>query len=104
MARLLREDGLSAAGRAALADIILSRAGKVLSGDNEACLRAAHDHMRAAADSVASVVAQNYDGESPDPLAPIEAPPASEDADRATRSRLLRQAQAAAALAVAAEA
>lgn len=66
LALLLKRGMLNATGQAALANMVLARAGKVLSSDNEATLRTAHEHMRSAAECVRGVVAQNYDEPDPD--------------------------------------
>jgi HK97 family phage prohead protease len=108
MAALLRRGMLNAAGQAVLADMILARAGKTLSASNETALRAAHDHMRAAADGVASVVGQNAPDSALDPLAALDPPtvtqqPDPDDAARQARGRMARAAIAAATVAAAAE-
>ncbi len=95
LALMLRHDMLSPCGRVALADLIMSRSGKVLSGDNEAMLRSACEHMQNANDAVMGVVQQNYpDAEN--------APQPTEDTEaRALRVRRARAALAAASAAAA---
>jgi hypothetical protein len=93
MARLLRNDMLSPQGRMALADMILSRSGKVISGANETDLRSACDHMRSAHDSVRGVIAQNYPDDA-DPLAAIDDPPAATDDSGEARALRERRAMA----------
>lgn len=106
LALLLRNGMLNESGQHALADLILSRSGKVLNAANEATLRTAHEHMRSAAECVRGVVSQNYvdpdDGENEpdiDELDQIEAldeSPAARTA-RQTRERNERRLRLAAA-------
>jgi hypothetical protein len=92
LATLLKRDMLAPAGRVALADMILSRQGKVLSADNETKLRAACDHMRTASEHVMGVVSQNGDD---DPDADPDAGTAEEDSpERALAKRQERLAAA----------
>jgi hypothetical protein len=53
--------------RRALVGLGIERAGRVLSADNERCLRAAHEHIKQAADMVVSVADQNNDPDDADP-------------------------------------
>lgn len=65
MGRHLRGDKVSFTFGAAEA-VPLIRSGKVLSAENERCLRSAHDHMTQAVDMVRSVVDKNDDDKSDD--------------------------------------
>ena len=61
----------------------LARAGRVLSADNERCLRDAHDHMETARGLVRSVIDQN-----------VDADPEKDDGDEEARALRARQADA----------
>ena len=99
LATLLRNDMLAASGRNALADMILSRQGKVLSADNERCMREAVDHMNRAMINVQGVIDQN-NPDAGDTGSDVGADGGSQDASeeaRALRQRRLRLLQATAA-------
>lgn len=94
----LRHDMLSPAGMRAVADLIETRSGRVLSSDNEATLRTAHDCMTRACDLVRGVFEQvEDDGATPPPEDnddgnKTDSIDGGTEADRAAAARRRRQA------------